>query len=597
MIDPLFMDELNAAFEEALARPVAGGARRKALQELHHRIGTITVLDPACGSGNFLTESYLSLRQLENRILFEMGDEQLSLSYEETGEKDVLVTLANYRGIELEDFACCVARTALWIAEKQADADTAKVTRRVYQELPLTDYANVVQGDALAMDWADVVDVSELDYVIGNPPFLGASNCNAAQKAAVRELFGGGRLAGSLDYVSGWYVKTACLMQENPRIRAALVSTNSICQGEQVAPIWGTLFGEYGVHIDFAWDTFFWASESDDPAHVHCVIVGFSRGEQRGGTLYDSVTGGGRHLASFSPYLRDLPLVLVPTRSQPICDVPRLVLGNKPSDGGNLILSDDEKDELLARWPQVAPLVRRYVGAEDFLHGRTRWCLWLLGSDMALVRSCPEIVARVNRVRELRLASSAADTRRRAEAPWEFFRTPLHDVSYLVVPGTTSERRRYIPVGYFGSDTIPSNATSVVADASLYHFGILSSSVHMAWVRTVCGRLKSDYRYSGGIVYNNFPWPEPTPEQRERIESCARAVLDARANEPSATLAEMYDPELAWSFSPLMDAHRRLDDAVADAYRTNCDWKNEESVVGMLFELYKKLTDNRVVYA
>ncbi|MBP3885994.1 MAG: class I SAM-dependent DNA methyltransferase [Olsenella sp.] len=440
------------------------------------------------------------------------------------------------------------------------------------------------------MDWNDVLPAQACSFCYGNPPFYGSSMCTARQKQEIVDLFTRDgtekvKLANSLDYVSGWYYKACQMMMENDRIRAAFVSTNSITQGEQVHPIWHTLFERFDIHIDFAWRTFVWDNEATDKAHVHCVIVGFSRtwGGER--VIYDG--GEARVAKSISPYLIEAEPVIPESRKRPLCDVPALAYGNKPTDGGNLILTDEEKEELLAKEPQAAPLIREYIGAKEYLSGKTRWCLWMLGTDRGLVESCPEVRERVEAVRAFRVASSAKDTRKRAEAPWEFFRTPVHDVPYMAVPRTSSQRRRYLPIGWFGSDTVPSDATSVIPNATHYQFGVLESQFHSAWMRVVAGRLKSDYRYSGDVVYNNFVWPDATPEQREFIESCAQTILDVRTNYPGESLATLYDPDKMPD--DLLDAHKALDAAVEAAYGVDFDG-DEEKIVAHLFKLYAEKT-------
>ncbi len=585
VIDPLFLDDLRAELVEIEGIKIEK-TRSLKLRQFQEKLASIKVLDPACGSGNFLTESYLSLRRLENRVLENLMGDQLGLGF--TGDTNpIKVTISQFHGIEINDFAVAVAKTALWISEEQMMDATQEILFAPLEFLPLSSNDNIVEGDALEIDWADVLPPEECSYIIGNPPFFGASNCNAHQKSQISGLFSGTRLANSLDFVSGWYVKAARYMAANPRVRAALVSTNSITQGEQVAPLWGKLIRDYGVRIDFAWSTFYWSNDSTSPAHVHCVIIGFSVGEPCGGFLFSEGRDAPRRLESFSPYLRDLPLALVPSVAKPLSDVPAMVYGNKPSDDGNLVLSGEEREELLRDYPESQWMIRRLVGAQDYLHGQTRWCLWLLGADSSTIDAIPPVRERVERVRLFRESSSAKDTRKRAEAPHEFFRTPVHDVDYLAVPRTSSERRDYLPIGYFGKDTIPSDATTVIPEANLYLFGILSSSAHMAWLRVVAGRLKSDYRYSGKIVYNNFPWPSPTDDQRLAIEAAAQAVLDARYAHEGDTLADLYDPDKMPG--DLRLAHRALDRAVEDAYGVNFN-SNEERMTAHLFKLYAELT-------
>ena len=585
VIDPLFLDGLKAELDGILAKQNPS-ARTRALNAYHERLGSLTFLDPACGSGNFLTETYMCLRRLENRVLMELQkDGQSSLAFEDVEDASpVKVTLAHFHGIEINDFACCVARTALWIAEKQADINTAKVVQRVYDELPLKEYDTIRKGNALRMDWNDVVPASECDYVMGNPPFIGASFCTAEQKADIVALFGKIKLSNSLDYVSGWYYKAAEMMAVNPSIKASLVSTNSICQGEQVAPLWGTLRERFDVHIDFAWRTFIWNSEAIDQAHVHCVIVGFSVGDGNGGRLFNSA-GEERDVDTISPYLLAAPFVVVGSRSKPICDVPRLTKGSQASDGGNLILSDEEKDDLLKRFPVALDWVKPFVGAYEFLRGTRRWCLWLKNASPSELASCPPVLDRVRKVAAFRKKSSAVPTRKKADTPTLFFSDVQPSGVYIAVPRTSSQRRCYLPIGLMEPEIIASDNLSIVHGASLFMFGVLQSQVHNAWMRTIAGRLKSDYRYSGAVVYNNFVWPGPTPEQRAEVERCAQAVLDARRFYEGSTLADMYDPDNDFLYPELMRAHKALDAAVEAAYGVDFAG-DEEKIVAHLFKLY-----------
>ena len=581
VIDPLFLDALKAEFEGARSRPVAGGARRKALEDLHAKVGGISVLDPACGSGNFLTESYLCLRQLENRILLELAGEQSYLSFEDQGERDVLVSLANFHGIELEDFACCVARTALWIAEKQADADTAKVTQRVYQELPLRDYEGIMCANALRIDWEDAVPASEVDYVIGNPPFIGYSNLTAGQKEDRADIFG--KAGGTLDYVACWHRKASDYVR-GTHARCAFVSTNSICQGQQVEPLWRPLF-EDGVRIDFAHQTFVWNSQATDEAHVHVIIVGFSREGVAPKLLFDG-EGNVREVGNINGYLAAAPDAFVARRSKPICGVLPMVRGCQPTDNGQLLLTQEEHDELLSREPTAEPYIRPFSMGAEYINGVPRYCIWMDGADPAVLTRLPLVRERVQAVREFRLASKKAATRKKAATPWLFDEVrPPKGESYIAFPAVSSGRRKYIPTGFVTSGMIPGNKIYYVDGGGIYEFGILTSLFHNAWTRLVAGRLKSDFNYSNTIVYNNFVWPEPSDAQRGEIERCARAVLDARAAHPDATLADMYDPDNDFLFPDLMAAHRSLDAAVEAAYGVDFGG-DEERIVAHLFRLY-----------
>lgn len=601
VIDPLFLDDLKAELS-AIEGEKVERSRKMKLRAFQKKLAGINVFDPACGSGNFLTESYLSLRKLENRVLENLQGDQMGLGFDEQSSP-IQVSIGQFYGIEINDFAVSVAKTALWIAEEQMMEATQEILLQAFDFLPLKSNGNIHEGNALRMDWNDVLSAGQCTYICGNPPFLGASMCSAAQKQEVVDLYGKVKLANSLDYVSGWYYKASEMMAASPSIRSAFVSTNSITQGEQVYPIWHTLGERFGVEVDFAWRTFVWESEASSKAHVHCVIIGFSIGNESATPhrLFMEGVSMPHVAASINPYLVDAINVIPESRKAPLCNVSALSYGNKPTDNGLFVLSDQEKDELIASDSQAEPLIRPYIGAKEFLNGKTRWCLWLLGTPLSEIEKHPVIAERVRGVREFRLSSSAKDTVKRAKAPQEFFRTPVHDVSYMAVPRTSSERRRYIPIGFFGKNTIPSDATSVIANATLYQFGILESQFHNAWMRTVCGRLKSDYRYSGGVVYNNFPWPGAmtenldtpveqlvAPDARGRIEVCAQAVLDAREAHPGATLANLYDPDKMPS--DLLVAHKALDAAVEAAYGVNFNG-DEEKIVAHLFDLYAKLTE------
>lgn len=469
VIDPLFLDALKAEFDEACAKPVAGGARTRALKELHEKIGGISILDPAAGSGNFLTESYLCLRQLENRILFELQGEQASFSFEDSGDRDVLVSLKNFHGIELEDFACCVARTALWIAEKQADTDTAKVTQRVYQELPLTDYEGIVNANALRIDWNDVVSADEVDYVLGNPPFIGSSRLEDAQKEDRTAIFG--KSAGLLDYVACWHKKAAEYM-DGHRVRCAFVSTNSICQGQQVEPLWKPLF-DNGVHIDFAYKTFVWDSQASDKANVHVVIVGFSKSPDMQPLLFSST--GATKADNINGYLSNAPDVFVEKRRQPLCSVPKMSRGGGAGDWGFLTLDEAEAHRLLTSYPALEQYIRPFSMGSEFIKGINRYCLWFAGLSGAELSKLPkEIRDRFDEIRKLRLASPRSGTQKRACAPWEFdeVKAPA-DGAFLAVPQVSSGRRKYIPIGFITNGTIPGNKLFFVEEADLYDFGRL----------------------------------------------------------------------------------------------------------------------------
>jgi hypothetical protein len=499
------------------------------------------------------------------------------------------VNVEQFYGIELEHFACQVAQVGMWLIDHQMNLRVSEQFGQYYTRLPLTQSAVIAHGNALRMDWEDVVSKRELAYILGNPPFIGASMMSAEQKADAVDIFGKIRLSNSIDYVGAWYHKAADYMQ-GTLIKAAFVSTNSITQGEQVAPLWGKMFEKYGVHIDFGYRTFKWGNEAKGKAAVHCVIIGFSTySNNLPRIIYDSDEA--KIVATnINAYLVDAPNVLIASRSRPICDVPIMYLGNKPTDGGNLILSPEEKDILLEREPQAEKLIRRYIGATEFINGKERFCLWLKDVPFSDVKSSPSVLERIERVRTFRLASTAKPTVEKAEIPHLFFFISQPDSEYLLVPSVSSENRKYVPIGYMDKETISSNLNMIVPHATRYHFGVLTSNVHMAWMRAVSGRLKSDYRYTGAITYNNFPWPDATDEQKVEIEILAQAVLDARASYPDSTLADMYNNS-SMSFHPaLVKAHQNLDKAVWKLYGFSPKTHTSEAaVVASLMERYEVL--------
>ena len=584
VIDPLFLNELTAELDEIKAVPV-WKTKEKSLLAFQKKLASLEFLDPAAGSGNFLTESYLSLRRLENEVISELYRGQISM---DAVTDPIQVSIAQFHGIEINDFAVTVAKTALWIAESQMMKETEKILLLDLDFLPLKTNANIVEGNALRLDWESVVDKTRLNYIMGNPPFVGASMMTKQQKDEAVAVFGKGKRVNSIDYVGAWYHKAAELIQ-NSATKVAFVSTNSITQGEQVAPLWDKLIHEYYIHIDFAYRTFKWNSEAKDKAAVHCVIIGFSC-VLSDKPKYIFTAENVKHMASnINPYLVDAPDVIIGTRGTPICDVPPISYGNKPSDGGNLILSQEERDCLISEDPALAPYIRRYVGARDFINNdETRYCLWLKGVSPSVYRKNQEILRRLDAVRQMRLASSAAPTRALADKPYLFFSTPQTDSNYLCIPEVSSERRRYVPIGFMDKSVIAANTVVIVSDATLYHFGVIDSNVHMAWMRTVAGRLKSDYRYAGSVVYNNFPWPTPTDEQKAKIEQTAQGILDARALYPDASLADLYD-ELTMP-PELRKAHQANDRAVMAAYGFPVKNFTESDCVAALMKMYQELS-------
>ena len=579
VIDPLFLNGLRRELDEILEEKVEK-QRIKKLDAYQDRLASLTFLDPACGSGNFLTETYLSLRRLENECIRERYHGQAFLGFEEVNP--VKVSIHQFYGIEINDFAVTVATTALWISEAQMLRETEKIIKRDIDFLPLKSYTNIVEGNALRVDWQSVVPKENLDYIMGNPPFVGNNYMNDSQRADLAPFFPKNK---TLDYVCCWYVKAAAYIV-NSKVKCALVSTNSITQGEQVPLLWKELFNSYNIHIDFAHRTFRWDSEASLKAHVHCVIVGFSFLENKAiKKIYDNDKV--REATNINAYLMDAPDVFIDSRSKPLCDVPVMRKVNQPTDGGNLIIEKDDYDSFVSREPEAKKYIRKLIGAREFINNIPRYCLWLVNITPAEIRKMPLVMKRIEAVKEMRLASNDAGTRKLACTP-HLFRETVNPDSSVVVPRVSSERRKYVPMGFIGKDIIVTDAILLILDASRYHFGILESNVHMAWMRAVCGRLKSDYRYSKDVVYNNFPWPTPTDEQKAKIELTAQAILDARAKYPDSSLADLYD-DLTMPVE-LRNAHQDNDRAVMQAYGFNVKTMTESQCVAELFKLYKELT-------
>ena len=580
LIDPLFLDGLKAEFAEIEAVTVER-TRKARLEAFQRKLAGLKFLDPACGSGNFLTETYISLRRLENETISLLHKGQIMLDM----GNPIQVSISQFYGIEINDFAVTVAKTALWIAESQMMKETEDVVHMTLDFLPLKSYANIVEGNALRTEWTDVIPKHELDYIMGNPPFVGGMMMSRAQHDDLANSFPECKKIGEADYVAGWYAKAAHYIQ-GMRVRCAFVSTNSICQGQSVSSIWKPLF-EMGIHIDFAHRTFRWDSEAKLKAHVHCVIVGFSTATYSGKKILYS-TDRPQIAQNINAYLLDADNVFVENRSTPLCEVPRMFFGSMPRDGGGFVLTESEKDDLIKNEPLAKKWIHLYLGADEFINNKKRYCLWLVGAAPNELRSCKEVMRRVENVKLFRASSKAAATRKFAETPTLFCQIAQPDTDYVIVPAVSSERRRYIPIGFMGKETIASNLVQIIPNANLYHFGILTSNVHMAWMRAVCGRLKSDYRYSKDVVYNNFPWPTPTDAQKAKIEQTAQAILDARALYPDASLADLYDET---TMPPeLRKAHQQNDKAVMVAYGFWGKLNSEPACVAELMRMYQKLT-------
>lgn len=595
VINPLFMDELNEEFAEIKALP-QNKNRDKKFAEFQNKIANLNFLDPACGSGNFLTETYISLRKLENEILYELQKGQVTLG---AVTNPIKVSIGQFYGIEINDFAVTVAKTALWIAESQMMKKTEDIVHMDLDFLPLKTYANIVEGNALRINWEDVISKDKLNYLMGNPPFVGYSLQTKEQKEDILSIYidENGKpykSSGKIDYVAGWYFKSAELMQ-NTNIKTALVSTNSITQGEQVAGVWKPLFDRFNIHIDFAHRTFRWDSESNSKAHVHCVIVGFSctpNNNKR--KLYTNERM--QLVDNINAYLLVSDNIFIENIKKPLCNVPEMVKGSIPVDGGNLIIEAEDYAEFIKKEPNAKPFIKNLVGSEEFINNKDRYCLWLDKIKPAEIRHCPLILERISKVREMRLASSKEATRKFADYPMRFMEIRQPETDYLLIPRVSSENRKYIPIGYISKDVISTDANMILPNATLYHFGVLTSNVHMAWMRAVCGRLEMRYRYSNTIVYNNYPWCIPTEEQKAKIEKTAQGILDARALYPDCSLADLYD-ELTMP-PELRKAHQENDKAVMEAYGFRIKdeqtgkfrWLTESETVARLMHMYQELT-------
>ncbi len=644
VIDPLFMGDLNAEFVK-IAEMKQVSAKRQALAHFQDKLASLTFLDPACGSGNFLTETYLSLRRLENKVIKELNNGMSALNLEGI----IKVNIAQFYGIEINDFACTVAKTALWIAESQMLHETSAIVGVELNFLPLKTNANIVEGNALKLDWATLGEEDPLgflftdklnyyiekdfgegfiasepkpeygnyykelnvvakkaeekqlpknhpkpvvyDFIMGNPPFVGYTFQSEKQKEDLSLL--STQMGKNIDYVVGWYIKASRLIQFK-QTKCAFVSTNSITQGEQVVEVWRSLFELYGIQIDFAYRTFKWDSESEQKAHVHCVIIGFSHKDslKKEKIIFDE--NGEKQIAQIiNPYLMDAPVVWIEKRKMPICNVSKINKGSQPTDGGNLIISAEEYDDFIKKEPNAKKFIKEFLGADEFINGRKRFCLWLVDASPAELRKMPLVMKRVEAVKEMRSSSNKAATRNWAAYPYLFTenRQPERG-NYLLIPRVSSEKRCYIPIGYVSHTIIASDAVQIIPNATLFEFGILTSLAHNAWMRVVCGRLKSDYRYSNDIVYNNFPWPKPTEKQKAKIEQTAQAILDVRAKYPESSLADLYD-ERAMP-ADLRKAHQANDKAVMAAYgfSLNNMFDDEKAIVAELFKLYQSYTEN-----
>ncbi|MDA8015434.1 MAG: N-6 DNA methylase [Gammaproteobacteria bacterium] len=581
LINPLFMDDLRAEFKRARRSP-------NALFQFHKKLAALKFLDPACGCGNFLVIAYRELRLLELEVLrARQKDKQQTFDVHSL----LALNVDSFYGIELEEFPAQIAQAAMWLVDHQMNAQLAEEFGVLVTRIPLKTSPNIVQGNALQMDWREVAPAEEINYVMGNPPFIGKNFQTAEQKKEMSRIFGDAKYATNLDYVTAWYKKALRYMKDNQEIRGAFVSTNSITQGEQVYMLWPGLI-EDGIRVHFAHRTFKWTNEARGKAAVHCVIIGFGLFDTPKKRLfeYEDIDGEPHEIvcANINPYLTDAPNVIVSGALKALSDCPEMVAGSKPADGGNFILSETEKNELLAAEPAAAEWVKPYSMGKELIHGIPRFCLWLKNCPPEKLRKMPRVMERVKAVKEMREKSAKKMTREFAKTPTLFTEDRQGDSPYLAAPMVSSEKRAYVPIGYFPPDHVAGNNLYTVPNATLYHFGVITSLMHMAWMRAVGGRMESRYRYSAKIVYNNFPWPQnPTEKQTAGIETAAKAVLDARAKYPNSTLADLYDPMTMPA--PLLKAHQKLDRAVDRAYRS-APFSDEATRVAFLFALYQQYT-------
>ncbi len=601
VIDPLFLDELNKEFDSIMEIKQIK-SRKNLLEQFQNKLAGLTFLDPACGSGNFLTETFISLRKLENKILMALYTENASAMLDFGDEfTPIKVNIHQFYGIEINDFAVSVAKTALWIAEYQMLEETQSIVNRSLDFLPLKSYSNIVEGNALRIDWKDVIAPEKLNYIMGNPPFLGYSLQSKEQKNDILSIYvdengKAYKTAGKIDYVAGWYFKASAFMNNSDNvIRTAFVSTNSITQGEQVTGVWKPLYDRFEIHIDFAWRTFKWASESSEQAAVHVVIVGFSCKNYIGDKSIFS-DGKVNTAKNISPYLIDMPNVFIENRKHPLNLVSEMVKGSSPVDGGNLIFTQSEYEEFIYNEPRSKQYFHKFIGSQEFINNKIRYCLWLINASPKEIKNISMIKEKVLAVRQFRMASSKVATQKFADKPSVFMEIRQPNNNYLMIPRVSSENRKYIPIGFMSPDIIASDSSTILPNATMYDFAILISNVHMEWMRIVAGRLKSDYRYSNTIVYNNFPWCSPNDKQKAKIEKTAQAILDARALYPDSSLADLYD-ELTMP-PELRKAHQANDRAVMEAYGFikkvdgKATWYSPSECVAALMKMYQELTSN-----
>ena len=589
VIDPLFLNDIKEELKEIEEEKVFK-SRTKKLNDFQKKISSLKFLDPACGSGNFLTETYLSLRRIENQVIFDLTGGQQVLG---DVQKDLIkVDIHQFYGIEINDFAVTVAKTALWIAESQMLKKTEEIINQDIQYLPLKSYSNIIEGNALRINWEEVIERKELNYIMGNPPFSGTKWMDKSSKDDTKLIFDKDWINyGTLDYVACWYKKSAEYIM-NTQIRCAFVSTNSICQGEQVVYMWKPLLERYNVHIDFAYRTFIWDSEASIKAHVHCVIIGFSEAPNEKGKI---IFNGNQKIVAknINPYLLDGENVFISARKTPLANIPLIHQGCKFVDGGFLIFTEEEKNDFIKQEPDSIKFFRPYMMGKDFINRKPRYCLWLKDAKPEDLKKCPKVMDRIRAVKEFRENCDSPDTNSYASTPtlparMSYYSDDQH-TDYIAIPIVSSQRRRYIPMELLTENIIAGSKLFVMPNATIYEFGIMTSNVHMAWMRVFTGRLKSDYSYSNGLVYNTFPWPDVDENMREKIEKTAKGIIEARELYPNSSLADLYD-ELIMP-TELRKAHQENDKAVMEAY--GFDWRrmSESDCVAELMELHKRIID------
>ena len=588
-ISPLFLDDLKAEFEKL--KKDKSTSKNARLKDFQKKLASLKFLDPACGCGNFLVISYREIRQLELEVLKELYVKKWQMFELFDASRVSLIDVDNFYGIEIEEFPAKIAEVAMWICDHQMNIEVSKAFGQYFARIPLKKTAHILCGNALTTDWKELVKPEELSYILGNPPFIGARMKSETQTQEIQSIFHDLSGSGDLDYVTAWYVKAAEFIQ-NTKIKVAFVSTNSITQGIQAGLLWGYLFKKYGIKIHFAHRTFIWDSEASGKAHVHCVIIGFSNHDTDKKRIFDyqDIKGDAHEVVAknINPYLLDAKDIVISSRTQPICDVSEIIFGSMPNDGGNLILEEKDYEPFIAAEPLSKKYIKQLLGAEEFINNKKRYCLWLKDANPEDITSMPLVKKRISKVKQVREASKRKETKELAKYPSLFGEIRQPNSDYIIVPRVSSERRKYVPMGFLSKDIITSDSALIIPNATLYEFGVLTSIMHMTWMKYVCGRLKSDYRYSNKIVYNNYPWPQnPTDKQKEKVQELARKVLAVRTKYPDCSLAVLYNPETMPA--DLTKTHNELDKAV-DACYGKKSFASDAERMEFLFNLYEQYT-------